>query len=47
MSAMSQLYADILDLLEQGLHPTKIARQLSIPLPWVYDVLESMKPSEG
>ena len=42
MSRMSELYADIELMLEQGEHPTKIAKVLEIPLGMVYDVLESM-----
>jgi len=33
-------------MLEDGVHPTSIARQLEVPLAWVYDALEQMAPDE-
>lgn len=44
---MSELAIDIENMLEQKIHPTKIAKQLQIPLTWVYDTLENMDDSEG
>lgn len=41
MSVMSELYQDIVDMLEAGIHPTKIARALGCPLSMVYDVNET------
>ena len=41
MSAMSELYLDILDMLEQGVYPPKIALTLGCPLSMVYDVNET------
>jgi hypothetical protein len=43
MSKMSDLSIEIEDLLVQGVHPTKIAKLLQVPLTWVYDTLESME----
>ena len=43
MSKMSDISMDIQEYLEEGMHPTKIARILNIPLSWVYDTLESME----
>jgi hypothetical protein len=40
---MSDISMDIQEYLEEGMHPTKIARILNIPLSWVYDTLESME----
>jgi len=47
MSQMSELDIDIRTMLEQKIHPTKIAKQLQIPLTWVYDTLENMEDSES
>lgn len=47
MSQMSELAIDIENMLEQKIHPTKIAKQLQIPLTWVYDTLENMDDTEG
>jgi hypothetical protein len=47
MSKMSDLILDIQGMLEDGVHPTSIARQLDVPLTWVYDALEQMEPDEG
>jgi hypothetical protein len=38
MSQMSELYADIELMLEQGDSPLKIAQYLHIPITWVYEV---------
>lgn len=40
MSVMSELHQDILDMLESGDRPIKIAMLLDIPVSMVYDVLE-------
>jgi len=37
MSKMSELSLEIQDLLEQGHSPFTIARQLEIPVTWVFD----------
>jgi hypothetical protein len=41
MSKMAELAYDIEQLYIEGLHPTKICRELNIPLTMVYDWLES------
>ena len=46
MSVMSELQLDIQMMLEQDVHPTRIARILHVPLSVVYDVLESMDSNE-
>jgi hypothetical protein len=46
MSKMSDLILDIQGMLEDDVHPTSIARQLGVPLTWVYDALEQMEPDE-
>ena len=43
---MSEINLAIQELLEEGVHPTKIARTLKVPLTWVYDTLEMMEPAE-
>jgi hypothetical protein len=47
MSQMSELDIDIRTMLDNKIHPTKIAKQLQIPLTWVYDTLENMDDSEN
>ena len=42
MSKMSDLYMEVELMLQEGEHPSRIARRLGIPLSMVYDVLESM-----
>ncbi len=37
MSRMSELDADIQDLLEKGKSPMEVARELEIPVSWVYE----------
>jgi hypothetical protein len=37
---MSGLHQDILEMLEYGDRPIKIAMLLDIPVSWVYEVLE-------
>lgn len=46
MSKMADLDLEVQLMLEDGAHPTKIAKTLNIPLSWVYDTLEHMEPSE-
>jgi hypothetical protein len=41
MSKVAELAYDIEQLYIEGLHPTKIARELDCPLSIVYDWLES------
>jgi hypothetical protein len=41
MSKIAELAYDIEQLFIEGLHPTKIAKQLEIPLPAVYDWIET------
>jgi hypothetical protein len=47
MSKVAELAYDIEQLYIEGLHPTKIAKQLDCPLSVVYDWLESQSLSEG
>jgi len=48
MSKMSEIHQEIVEMLDHGDHPTKIARLLGIPLSTVYDVLEQMEdPDEN
>ena len=42
MSKMSEISLEIQDLLVEGVHPTKVAKLLKVPLTWVYDTLEMM-----
>lgn len=42
MSAMSEIFMDIEDMLNEGRHPTAIAGVLSVPLFMVYDVAASI-----
>lgn len=42
MSAMSELHITITDCLEQGNVPEDIARDLEIPVSWVYEVFEDL-----
>ena len=46
MSKMADLSLEIQLMLEDGVHPTSIAKRLDIPLSWVYDTLEQMEPNE-
>jgi hypothetical protein len=43
MSKMADLEIDIQTMLEEGVHPSSIARRLEIPVSWVYDSLEYME----
>lgn len=47
MSKMAELAYDIEQLYIEGLHPTKIARQLECPLSVVYDWLEATGVAEA
>jgi|LauGreDrversion4_2_1035121.scaffolds.fasta_scaffold209136_3 hypothetical protein len=47
MSKMSELSIDIQEMLEDGVHPTAIAKRLDVPLGLVYDTLESMEDEES
>ena len=46
MSKMSEIHREIVEMLEQGDRPIKIATLLNIPLNMVYDVLEQLEASE-
>ena len=46
MSKLSEIHMEIVDMLEAGDRPIKIATLLNIPLNMVYDVLEQMDASE-
>ena len=43
---MSEIHQEIVDMLEQGDRPIKIATLLGIPLNMVYDVLEQLEQEE-
>ncbi len=47
MSKMAELAYDIEQLYIEGLHPTKIAKQLECPLTVVYDWLEATNVTEA
>jgi hypothetical protein len=47
MSVMSELHQEILEMLEQGDRPIKIATLLDIPVSLVYEVLEDEDQSEN
>ena len=46
MSKISDVMLDIEMMIEQKVHPVTIAKQLGIPIVWVYDTLEQMEPNE-
>jgi hypothetical protein len=46
MSKVAELAYDIEQLYIEGLHPTKIARELGCPLSMVYDWLEEQGVAE-
>jgi hypothetical protein len=46
MSAMSNLYTEIQELLEEGLFPTVIASRLEVPLSWVDQVRMDLDPPD-
>ena len=41
MSKMSDLSVDIKDMLEAGYLPVTVARQLEIPITWVYETADT------
>jgi hypothetical protein len=43
MGEMAKIHQEILDMLEQGDRPIKIATLLDIPVSMVYDVLEEQE----
>lgn len=47
MSKMSEIHREIVEMLEQGDRPIKIATLLQIPLNMVYDVLEELEATDG
>ena len=46
MSRMSELDLDIQYLLEKGKTPMDVARELEIPVSWVYEKPEAQEPQE-
>lgn len=40
MSAMSTLSLEIQDMLEEGYLPVTIARELDVPITWVFEEIE-------
>ncbi len=46
MSRMSELVFEITDRLEAGYLPVTIARDLEIPVSWVYETADSDKDEE-
>jgi hypothetical protein len=46
MSRMSDLYVEINDMLEAGYLPVTIARNLEIPVSWVYESADSDENEE-
>jgi hypothetical protein len=46
MSRMSELDQDIQDLLEKGKSPMDVARELEIPVSWVYEKPEAVEEPE-
>ena len=46
MSRMSELDIDIRSLLEQGRTAMDIARELEIPVSWVYEKPKAQEPQE-
>lgn len=47
MSKMSETHMEIVDMLEKGDRPIKIATLLDIPLSMVYDVLQDLQETEN
>ena len=47
MSKMSELHQEVVEMLEQGDRPIKIATLLNIPVELVYDVLEAQEQTES
>jgi hypothetical protein len=46
MSRMSDLDVEIQDLLEKGRSPMDVARELEIPVSWVYEEPEAVEEPE-
>jgi hypothetical protein len=46
MSRMSELDLDIQYLLEKGKSPMEVARELEIPVSWVYEKPKAEEPEE-
>ena len=46
MSRMSELDIDIQDLLAKGRSPMDVARELEIPVSWVYEKPEAVEEPE-
>ena len=46
MSAMSELFIDIEDMLVDNVHPDTIAKLMNVPVSMVHDVLESIQQEE-
>ena len=46
MSRMSDLDVEIQDLLEKGRSPMDVARELEIPVSWVYEKPEAVEEPE-
>ena len=47
MSKVSELYYDVLEMLEQGDRPIKIATLLDVPVSFVYDVIEDQEQTNN
>ena len=47
MSKMSELHMEILEMLEKGDRPIKIATLLDVPVEIIYDVLEDEGQTEN
>lgn len=47
MVKMSELYYDVLEMLEQGDRPIKIATLLDVPVSFVYDVLADQEQTDN
>lgn len=43
MSRMSELYQEIVEMLEKGNHPSMISLMLDVPVSMVYDALEHLE----
>lgn len=46
MSAMSDLYQQIEEMLEDNVDPRAIAKSLEVPVTWVYEVAVDLETSE-
>ena len=47
MSKMSEIHMEIVDMLEQGDRPIKIATLLDVPVGMVYDILEEQDQTDN